>query len=98
LLTEPISFDTVAHMKTADALRGARKSAGLTQRQIAEMLGITPQFVNDIEHGKRALGEKYLPLLPPVMRTIVATAMMDEHRAAITRIGDDLWNNLPETG
>lgn len=75
-------------MKVADALREAREAAGLTQRQIAEMLGITPQFVSDIENDRRALGEKYLPDLPPTIRTQVALAMMREHQSAIDRLSE----------
>ncbi len=82
-------------MKVADALRRSRISAGLTQRQVAEMLGITPQFMSDIEQGRRALGEKYISKLPPVMRAFVATAMMDEHKTAISRICDELWESVP---
>jgi len=75
-------------MTVADALRNSRVSAGLTQRQVAEMLGVTPQFMSDIEQGRRALGEKYLAKLPPGMRKRVASAMMDEHQNAISRIGE----------
>mgnify|MGYP001599507943 CR=1 FL=1 len=75
-----------APMKVADALRNARVSAGLTQRQIAEMLGVTPQFICDIELERRVLGEKYLPLLPPGIRVLVTWAMVNEHRSTIARL------------
>jgi transcriptional regulator with XRE-family HTH domain len=78
-------------MKVADALRNSRISAGLTQRQVAEMLGVTPQFMSDIEQGRRALGEKYLSMLPDDMRRIVARAMVSEHETAISRISDEIW-------
>jgi transcriptional regulator with XRE-family HTH domain len=78
-------------MTVADALRNSRVSAGLTQRQVAEMLGVTPQFMSDIEQGRRALGEKYLSKLPDGMRRIVATAMVSEHETAISRISDEIW-------
>jgi len=73
-------------MKVADALRKSRVSAGLTQRQVAEMLGVTPQFMSDIEQGRRALGEKYLHKLPDAIRASVISAMVNEHKSAIARI------------
>lgn len=83
-------------MRVAIALRNSRISAGLTQKQVAEALGVTPQFISDLEKDRRALGEKYLPMLPPVMRAFVSEAMMNEHRSAISRIGDGLWESIPE--
>jgi transcriptional regulator with XRE-family HTH domain len=83
-------------MKIGDALRKSRKAAGLTQKQVGGLLETTPQFINDVEHNRRTLGEKYLPKLPEVMRAFVATAMMNEHQAAIDRIGSDLWESVPE--
>ena len=70
----------------AHALKTARVRAGFTQKQVAEALGITPQFVNDLEHARRAFTEKYVPLLPDSMRYLVAAAMTDEHQAAIERL------------
>lgn len=80
-----------ARMKVSVALRDARTAAGLTQRQVADMLGVTPQFISDIEQDRRALGEKYLPSLPPNVRIKVALAMMSEHQEAIARI-----NSIPD--
>ncbi len=37
----------------AGALRRARKAAGMTQRQIAERLDLSPQYISDIEAGRR---------------------------------------------
>lgn len=31
----------------------ARKQAGLSQKKLAEKIGKSPQYLNDIEHGKR---------------------------------------------
>jgi transcriptional regulator with XRE-family HTH domain len=36
-------------------LKGARKKAGLTQRQLAELLGKTQSFVSKCERGERRL-------------------------------------------
>lgn len=34
-------------------LRVARKAAGLTQARLAERLGTVPQFISDVEVGRR---------------------------------------------
>jgi transcriptional regulator with XRE-family HTH domain len=36
-----------------DAIRRRRKASGLTALALAERLHISPQFVNDIEYGRR---------------------------------------------
>ncbi|MDD5092243.1 MAG: helix-turn-helix transcriptional regulator [Candidatus Wallbacteria bacterium] len=40
-------------MKIAQRLREARIRKGLTQEQLAEMAGITPEYVSMLERGKR---------------------------------------------
>ena len=73
-------------MKVGEALRSARIVAGLTQRQIAECLGVTTAFISDIENGRRVLGEKYVPLLPDHVRPSVVAAIVAEHQTAIARL------------
>lgn len=34
-------------------LKNARKAAGMTQKQVAEYLGITEQYYQSLEYGKR---------------------------------------------
>lgn len=38
----------------------ARKTAGLSQKELAAKVDISPQYVNDIEHGKRNPGSDEL--------------------------------------
>jgi len=40
------------------ALRGARKREGLTQKQLAHMLGISQNHISEMEHGKRPIGKE----------------------------------------
>jgi DNA-binding XRE family transcriptional regulator len=78
-----------ASSKVTDALKNARVSAGMTQRELAAVLGITPQFVNDIEHGRRELGEQHYIKLPIGIRRAVVTAdieEMDERRKKLRRL------------
>lgn len=39
----------------ADALRAEREAAGLTQREVADALGIHQSIVTDLENGRRAI-------------------------------------------
>lgn len=39
-------------MALADGLRRRRKSLGLTQKQLAELAGVSVRFVHDLERGK----------------------------------------------
>ena len=73
-------------MIVSEALREARIRAGLTQRQLAEMFGVTQTCISDIEIGRRGLHEKYLAMLPPEMQPLVRSAMIRQHEAAISRI------------
>jgi len=74
-------------MNVTDTLRSSRIAAGLSQRRLGEILGVTQAYVCDIEHGRRSLGEKYLEMLPEPIRYAVAGAMIREHLDAISRIG-----------
>lgn len=39
-------------------VRGARFKAELTQKQLAEKLGVLPHHISEMEHGKRAISKK----------------------------------------
>lgn len=52
------------------------------------MLGVTPQFISDIEQDRRVLGDKYLWDLPPAIRGPVSQAMRDRLQEALSRIND----------
>ena len=51
----PISRHTDRYKSLQDALRGARKAAGLTQAQVGDRLGRQQSFVNKYESGERRL-------------------------------------------
>ncbi|MFH0811269.1 MAG: helix-turn-helix transcriptional regulator [Pseudomonadota bacterium] len=48
------------------ALRGARKKESLTQKQLAELIGISQPHVSEMEHGKRPIGKEMAKRLAKV--------------------------------
>ena len=43
--------DAEARLALADALRAARRAAGLTQKDVAEAMGTTQSAISDLERG-----------------------------------------------
>lgn len=39
-------------------LKGGRHKAGLTQKALAEQIGVKPHHISEMEHGKRPIGKK----------------------------------------
>jgi len=68
------------------ALADARKSSGLTQRQLAEHLGIAQGTLADIERGRRPLPRDRLVKLPDPIRRRVIAAAIDELRHQIAEL------------
>ena len=69
-----------------DALREARIAAGLTQLELADLLGCTQAFVSHVEIGRRALPEKLRDKLPEPIRAAVIKATKAELRERIKRL------------
>lgn len=42
----------------AKQLREARRKAGMTQAELANILGVSPRYVSDLECGQRALSHR----------------------------------------
>lgn len=38
-------------------LKGGRHKAGLTQKALAEQIGVRPHHISEMEHGKRPIGK-----------------------------------------
>ncbi len=68
-----------------EALREGRIAAGLSQQEVARALGISQPFVNDIEHGRRALGERYYEKLPQPIRAAVMKAVVADLQERLAR-------------
>ena len=51
------------------ALRGLRSRDELTQKRLAEMLGIKPSHISEMEHGKRPIGKVMAKRLAKALRT-----------------------------
>jgi len=50
------------------ALRGARKGEGLTQKELAALVGISQTHISEMEHGKRPIGKDMARRLAKVLR------------------------------
>ena len=50
-------------------LRGSRHKEGITQKALAELLGILPHHISEMEHGKRPIGKKLAHRLAKIFNT-----------------------------
>lgn len=56
---------------TGEDVKRLRETHGMTQRELAEFLGVKQQFVSSIERGKRALNASQQKRLRTIQRTVV---------------------------
>ena len=50
------------------ALRGGRKKEGLTQKDLAGLIGVSQNHISDMEHGKRPIGKEMAKRLAKVLK------------------------------
>jgi DNA-binding XRE family transcriptional regulator len=50
------------------ALRGARKREALTQKHLADLLGISQTHISEMEHGKRPIGKEMARRLAKIFK------------------------------
>jgi DNA-binding XRE family transcriptional regulator len=50
------------------ALRGARKREGLTQKELAALVGVSQTHISEMEHGKRPIGKDMARRLAKVLK------------------------------
>ena len=67
-------------------LRSAREAAGITQTDLAGMLGISIWALNRLEHANRRFEEEWLPRMPPAIREPVAVALASHYSSRATKI------------
>jgi transcriptional regulator with XRE-family HTH domain len=81
----------------AGKLRRARQDKGLTQRLVAERVGVSPQFYNDVEHGRRRPDEWTAEQIRQVLGIGYETPREKELRVALerlTRVGGEFSYNM----
>ena len=50
------------------ALRGARKREALTQKELAQLVGVNQTHISEMEHGKRPIGKDMARRLAKVLK------------------------------
>jgi ribosome-binding protein aMBF1 (putative translation factor) len=50
------------------ALRGGRKKEGLTQKDLARLIGVSQNHISDMEHSKRPIGKEMAKRLAGVLK------------------------------
>lgn len=48
-------------------LKGGRHKAGLTQKALADQIGIKPHHISEMEHGKRSIGKNMAHRLAKIL-------------------------------
>ncbi len=71
-------------------IAAARRRAGLTQRQLAYILGITEHHMGHIEQGYRGFPYGRLDRLPWSIREPVIEALIVSHQEAIKHLREQL--------
>ncbi len=66
------------HKWTADEIQGFRKSVGLTQAQLAERLGVSPNYVYLMEKGVKVPSKTLRILLTYVVRELIEQTAIEE--------------------
>ena len=66
-------------MTPGEALRAARLAQGYSQTDLACVLGISLQYLNDIEMGRRRYVERLTDRLPDEIRREVTKAIIAGH-------------------
>jgi len=56
-------------MHPGHTLRGARLHNDLTQKRLAEIIGVKPSHISEMEHGKRPIGREMAKRLASALNT-----------------------------
>lgn len=67
-------------------LRAARLGAGYLQTQVAKQLGISQQYLCDIESDRRTMSLRFIKRLPAPLRSAIANQRMREYERAIEEL------------
>jgi ribosome-binding protein aMBF1 (putative translation factor) len=56
------------YSETGAVIRGSRFKEGYTQKQLADLLGVKPHHISEMEHGKRSVGKEMAQRLGRVFK------------------------------
>lgn len=79
----------------ANHLRAWRERAGLTQDQLAELVGTAGNVIGLLESGERGLSDKWLRKLAPHLGTSPGF-LLDHHPDDLDNDILGIWSNVPE--
>jgi ribosome-binding protein aMBF1 (putative translation factor) len=64
-----VSKDLISkYTETGMLLRGGRHKAGLTQKKLAQLVGVLPHHISEMEHGKRSISKKMAQKLSRIFK------------------------------
>ena len=66
-------------MKTESNMAKIRKEKGYTQKELAKIIGVSKQYIWDIENGRRDLSYKLAFLISEVLGTKPDILFLDEY-------------------
>ncbi|RYH02726.1 XRE family transcriptional regulator [Salipiger sp. IMCC34102] len=72
--------------RIGERIRARRMDVGLSQRDLAEAVGVSPSYLNLIEHGKRAAGGSLVRKLALAMQLDVQLLSAREDEALVERV------------
>lgn len=67
-------------MKTYNKLASIRKEKGITQEELANAVGVSKQFIWDIEDGRRNLSYKLVFKISNVLETTPDKLFLDDYK------------------
>jgi len=85
------SIDTVAYQRLCEGLKRLRARTGVTQRVLAERLGVRQTFVSAYERGDRRLDVVELRAIAVALGgpALAVVAQLDALNAVLAAVGDN---------
>jgi len=93
--SHPVRMGKKSTKAAANHLRAWRELAGLTQDQLAELVGTAGNVIGLLEAGQRGLSDKWLRKLAPHLGTTPGF-LLDHHPDDMNNDLFDVWGRIPD--